>query len=267
MLQAILLNKAGRNISSNEVHWRQIFIASEDSLTSTIFGTLRYLPNELFWRVLLNSCYNCPINKGENIIESFEYWAHWNAANATNANFIEPDLFIRTSKFDLIVEAKRYDHNQQYELQWLNEIQGYLNHYREDNKQVYLLAVGGISNEAVEMLQVENVKYCIIKSRWIRILKEVKILKNEVEKNAINFVNADLLLTILEDLIIGFRIHGYATGEWFENTKFNFMLNLSSFKSFNVPIKFKTFSWRLSIISQFRINDVSIKTLTNPFKV
>ena len=263
MLQAILLNKAGRSISSNEVHWRQLFTASEDSLTSTIFGTLRYLPQELFWQVLLNSCYDCPISNKQNKIDSIEYWVHWNASNSTNVSFIEPDIFIRTLEFDLIVEAKRHDNNQQYKHQWENEFIGYLNHYGEVKKQVFLLAVGGISDEKVEVLEIGNKKCFVIKCRWARILKEVKKLKNDIEKNEFAFSNTDSLLAILNDLIIGFRIHGYATGEWFENTKLNVNLNNSSmlFLSKN-KFNYQSINWRLNQLSAFKIHNSSIKYFT-----
>ncbi len=57
MLHAILNNKAGKSIAGSEVHWRQLFTASEDSLTSTIFGYLFHLPIELFWQILNKACY------------------------------------------------------------------------------------------------------------------------------------------------------------------------------------------------------------------
>lgn len=259
MLQAILLNKAGRSISSNEVYWRQLFTASEDSLTSTIFGTLRYLPKELFWQVLLNSCYDCPISNRQNKIESIEYWAHWNASNSGNTNFIEPDIFIRTLEFDLIIEAKRYDNNQQYKLQWENEFIGYLNHYGEDKKQVFLLAVGGISDEKLETLEIGNKKCFVIKCRWARILREVKKLKSYIEKNELAFNNTDSLLAILNDLIIGFRIHGYATGDWFENTYFNVSLNKSSILFMSkIKFNYQSINWRHNQLLAFKINNSSI---------
>lgn len=259
MLQAILLNKAGRSISSNEVHWRQLFSASEDSLTSTIFGTLNYLPKILFWRVLLNACYNCPISNHNIKIDSIEYWPRWNAENSTNSNFIEPDIFIRTQDFDLIVEAKRYDINQQNKFQWENEFTGYLNHYSDANKNIYLLAVGGINSEQLEVLEVASKKCFVIKCRWGRILLEVVRLKKEIEKNEVNFNHTDSLLAIIDDLIIGFRIHGFATGEWFEDTDMKINIDNLTFDFLSdLRLNFKNINWDSNQLEKYMINNSSL---------
>ncbi|MFI5140284.1 MAG: hypothetical protein ACHQIM_20865, partial [Sphingobacteriales bacterium] len=129
MLQAINSNKAGRNISSTEVHWREIFKSSEDSLTSTIFGLLFYLPSELCWKIIRESCYEFLIPFPSKVTVK-EYWPSWNSVNTNNTNYIEPDLFIRTPEFDLIIEAKRYDYGQQYRAQWEGEIRAYFNEYK-----------------------------------------------------------------------------------------------------------------------------------------
>jgi hypothetical protein len=264
MLQAILLNKAGRSISSNEVHWRQLFSASEDSLTSTIFGILFYLPKNLFWQVLLNACYNSPISNINNIIERIEYWPRWNAKNSTNSSFIEPDIFIRTQDFDLIVEAKRYDLNQQNKFQWENEFIGYLNHYYDADKNIYLLAVGGINDEQVEVLEIGSKKCFVIKCRWGRILLEVKRLKKEIEKNENNFNYTDSLLAIIQDLIIGFRIHGYATGEWFEDTELNIKIDNLTFDFLSsLRLDFKIINWNSNELEKFVIYNSSLSYFIN----
>jgi hypothetical protein len=261
MLQAILLNKAGRSITSNEVHWRQLFIASEDSLTSTIFGTLLYLPRELFWRILNNASYDCTLPNSENKIVSIEYWPHWDPKNSTNSNFVEPDIFIRTTNYDLIVEAKRHDYDQQYKIQWENEFQGYLNHYSDDGKDVFLLAVGGISNEKNETIQVNNKTITVIKCRWARILNEIKFLKNEIEKIRDNYHNIESISSIIDDLIIGFRIHGYATGEWFAKTDLFDNTNLTNY-SISVlnknPFNIGFLNWRITQFANYNIKESSL---------
>jgi hypothetical protein len=262
MLQAILINKAGRSITSTEVHWRQLFTASEDSLTSTIFGTLLYLPRKLFWQILHNASYHCTLPNEDNKIESIEYWPHWKAENSKNLNFIEPDIFLRTSNYDLIVEAKRYDYDQQNSIQWLNEFHGYLNHYSDDAKTVFLLAIGGISNECNETFKIKDKEIKVIKCRWARILNEIKRLKNKVERNENTIPNIDSISTILDDLIIGFRIHGYATGEWFENTEYSGNSNIAE-SSLTVLSKHlfnkNVINWRLTQFANFRIEESSLK--------
>ena len=109
MLHAIQKNKMGHSIASSDVHWSALFKASEDSLTSTIFGSLLHLPTDLFWQVLKRACYGSDLEGVDENIESIEFWPHWNAKDSTNANYVEPDVFIRTQNTDVIIEAKRYD--------------------------------------------------------------------------------------------------------------------------------------------------------------
>jgi hypothetical protein len=235
MLQAILFNKAGRNITSNEVHWRQLFTTSEDSLTSTILGTLFYLPVELVWHILNRSCSAEDAVSGCPRITSVEFWPHWDSGHTGNANFVEPDVFIRTRDIDLIIEAKR--HGQQSPGQWRNQLQAYLNEYERDNKKVLLIALDGISNELPETIDVDGKNFQVLKCRWIGILNEIKSVARELEngKGLLNY--NDSILNILNDLILGFGIHGYATGAWFEEVDFN------KLRSINLgPAQLLTFS-------------------------
>jgi hypothetical protein len=229
MLHAILLNKAGRNLSNSEVHWRELFAASEDSLTSTIFGNLFHLPVELFWQILNNSCYSESLTTQNPKILSVDFWPHWSAEDSYNTNFVEPDIFIRTTDFDLIIEAKRYDDNQQSTGQWKNEFQGYLNEYGKEEKKVILLAVGGISNEEPEDIIFHEKKMWVLKCRWMKILQEVKSIQAKLEKNQGYLNNVDSTLVILNDTILGFGIHGYATGSWIEDEDFSKLTPISSY--------------------------------------
>ena len=89
----------------------------EDSLTSTVFDLLKYLPTEVFYSILRESLYHkkLPIICGE--IEKIHFWEKWISKNTTNSLYVEPDVFIRFSNFDIIIEAKRYNNNQQSEKQ------------------------------------------------------------------------------------------------------------------------------------------------------
>lgn len=221
MLHAILLNKAGRSLTSNEVNWRQLFTASEDSLTSTVFGSLFHLPIELFWQILNDACYEEKLAHHASKILSVEFWPHWSANNSNNINFIEPDIFIRTENFDLIIEAKRFDEKQQSITQWKTEFQGYLTEYGEDKKNVILLAVGGIDNEQPETITLKDNNIRVIKCRWMRILHEVQKVESKLEKSRHILNSIDSTLMILNDIIMGFGIHGYATGNWLEDEDFS----------------------------------------------
>lgn len=248
MLQAIVFNKAGRNITSDEIHWKELFKASEDSLTSTIFGLLSYLPQEMFWKIFLKSCYSNPIVMNNTRIIDYSFWPKWNSNNTKNSNLVEPDLFISTSEFDIIIEAKRYDHNQQSKEQWKAEFIAYLNEYGDLEKKVYLIAVGGIYDEKVEKLPINEGVYInkeieIIKCRWSRILRLVKDEHAIIAKDKSHSISS--IYNILGDIILGFRIHGYYTGEWFEQTKFEDLLNINlNYKLSENQIKYPKFRWK-----------------------
>lgn len=223
MLHAILLNKAGRNISTKEVHWRDLFRASEDSLTSTIIGSLLYLPAKLFWQILNRSNYGGYSFSLSTKIEMVQFWPHW---RDTNNCIIEPDVFIRTSEFDFIIEAKRFDDNQQYASQWQNELLAYHNEFGDENRKVIFLAIGGINNENIEEFNIHSMLATIIKCRWFRLLNEVKSVILNVEKNRYESYD-DSIMRILKDIVSGFGVHGYSTGTWFKDQDFSKLLPIS----------------------------------------
>ncbi|MFA6290075.1 MAG: hypothetical protein WC661_22035 [Opitutaceae bacterium] len=90
----------------------------EDSLTAAVFTHLLHLPVELFWRILRDACYTCrlPENSGEVLDAAF--WPAWDAAGTNNSARVIPDLFLRFTEFDLIIEAKRWDDSMQDKHQW-----------------------------------------------------------------------------------------------------------------------------------------------------
>ena len=100
--------------------------------------------------------------------------AFWNSEHTTNSNRVEPDVFFRFKELDVIIEAKRYDDHQQSSSQWENEVQGYLNEYKDDNKDVILIALGGINTEAVEWIEKEKKIIYVCKCRWTDILRTIK---------------------------------------------------------------------------------------------
>lgn len=228
MLHAILFNKAGKSLANREMDWRQFFTPSEDSLTSTIFGNLLHLPVELFWQILNKSCYGDGLTNQNSRILSVEFWPHWTPTYSNNTNFIEPDIFIRTTHFDLIIEAKRFDYNKQSSQQWENEFQGYLNDYGNDQKEVIFLALGGISNEEPEIIKLKDRNMRVIKCRWIRLLNEVKNVQMKLEKIQNHISNIDSTIIIINDIVMGFGIHGYATGKWLEDEDFSKICQINS---------------------------------------
>jgi hypothetical protein len=278
MLQAIILNKAGRNISSDEIHWKELFKASEDSLTSTIFGLLFYLPNELFWNILLQSCYGDVIPDYNSQIINYMFWPRWDAKDSANSFHVEPDLFIETLNYNIIIEAKRYDYNQQKTIQWRTELQAYINEYGDTDKEVYLIALGGIRSEETEILKINEFEpnersFKVVKCRWSRILQKVKTLHSKLERDRFPMNSVISVFNILDDIILGFRIHGYNTGEWFEQfpnyESYQIKQNSLDLIATITPIRNGNFKW--IDLNTFNIDPININLLQQlkneqPFK-
>lgn len=87
----------------------------EDSLTSGIFDTLFLLPEQLYWEILRKAVRATPQNTEQEMptqvghLLHYSFWPKWNPENTQNVNYVEPDVFIRFSEFDVIIEAKLYE--------------------------------------------------------------------------------------------------------------------------------------------------------------
>lgn len=262
MLYAITKNKAGRNLTKDkeqedkeQVNWRQLFKTSEDSLTSTVFERLFYLPSELFYKILRESCYSKELPKHSGKLLLKEFWPHWDGKNTYNQQMVEPDVFIRFEEFDLIIEAKRWDNKQQSATQWENEIIAYRNEYADDNKKLYLIALGGLHNQKSE----ERLGVRVIKCRWSRILTKVveqqKLLTNEVDTSGYN----EMVSAVLNDLILSFRIHGFFTGEWFQTLPIQKYAGINSEQILvQNQVRFDSQNWFNTLPLKYKINTTQI---------
>lgn len=218
MIQAILRNKIKSEI-------REIFKVSEDTLTSSIIGTLLFLPSDFFLEILANSSYEKFNYSNFGSLQSIEFWPHWNSKNTTNSNFVEPDVFLRFKNADLIIEAKRHDDFQQYKGQWQNEIIAYFNEYERDDKTIVFLALGGIHSNQTEIINYNNNKIKIYKIRWKKILNEVENILNKMEKIEHYSENFSSSIRILHTIKHSFELHGFLSIEWFENINISFIEN------------------------------------------
>lgn len=138
MLQALFHSKLKDSFKATG------FTPSEDSLTSSVFGTLQYLPDDTLWRIIRNSCgegkENLPETIGE--IEYIDFWPKYRDVEGTaNSNFVEPDVLLATERYYVIIEAKKYDGGGQYQTQWKNEIRAVYN--EDDTKEIMFVAIGG----------------------------------------------------------------------------------------------------------------------------
>lgn len=254
MLYLIQRNRLGKNIINKEdceIDWRTQFKNSEDSLTSSIFSLLFYLPLNIFWNILTNACYSFDLPEQTGEILLYEFWPHWKCDGTNNQNFIEPDLFIRFQNFDIIIEAKRWDYfSQQNKKQWEAQLKAYSNEYAEDNKKVYFIALSGLI--AGEEFQIPVNDVSIFTCRWHRILEQVQ--KN-VAQNAQLESNVNLKI-ILNDLLIAFALHDFRIGD---------SLNTLSAKySINYPISFDevsrmTIKWNLLL--SFKLSNSSLSQI------
>jgi hypothetical protein len=206
----------------------------EDSLTASVFDLLKYFPTDLFWHILKQALHqdHLPSYCGE--ILEIQYWAKWQAKGnyiTGNSNFVEPDLFIRFNDFDLIIEAKRYDENQQYTAQLEDEIKSYLNEYESEQKTVYLLQVGGLIDTCKEQyLEVQDMKVLQSKTNWSSLLKSIDTIYKSYKDQ--NIPSQKPILLLLEDLINGFAMHGFHQKMWLQDCYKIYKINTKAISSF-----------------------------------
>ncbi|MES2826692.1 MAG: hypothetical protein V4687_00990 [Bacteroidota bacterium] len=228
MLHLIENSKGGRNLSglaNDGVNWKEIFKKTEDSLTSSIFGPLFYLPVELLCDILFRSTYESSAFPLTGRLLNYQFWPRW---QNDSGSYKEPDLLIEFENFNIIIEAKRFDYSMQNSNQWEEEIKAYFSEFGF-KKDVYMIAVGGIfkNDESTTLFQYLNITVKIVKCRWGRILKQLISIQKHLDKYR-GFVNAnDAILNIINDLILTFRMHGFQTGSLFETMTNNLSLKKS----------------------------------------
>ena len=160
-------------------------ITHEDTITSTIIGTLLHLPDQLFWEILREACFNnqnLPQNIGN--LTEYEFWPKWISHGTTNTNYVEPDVFLRFQELDLIIEAKRFDDGGQYQGEWERELIAYENEYGVTDKPVLLVAIGGNGNNIrKEQLEINGQKRTIIKCAWANLHKILDDRRMDFQEN------------------------------------------------------------------------------------
>jgi hypothetical protein len=160
----------------------------EDKQTATIFSNLLHLPDKTFWDIIRKACFNNNLPENIGTIEDYEFWPHWKPApeDTVHSNYVEPDIFIRFTQFDIIFEAKKLDRNQQETNQWINEYTAYLHRFG-NTKRVILIAIGGLFSGNLSAEKYNNL--LIQKCRWRSILdvlySQLNIQKMEGHKRII----------------------------------------------------------------------------------
>ena len=185
MLQALFKGKIERAINNGSI------LLIEDILTSSVIGVLQYLPDPLFWRVISGACgesFDLPSSIGA--IKEFHFWEKLPAKdNTSNSRFVEPDVWVETELYDIIIEAKRADSasvNAQSEYQWHDQIQA-LHNYRQENdleaKEILYLALGGNTSMSNQTQSVSDHQHIIHNASWHNLLDSINKCRHSLTQN------------------------------------------------------------------------------------
>ena len=187
MLQSLLHHKLtteeNEAISSNK----------EDSCTSSVFGLLQYLPDELFLSILKESCGNLssfPDDFGR--IQDVLFWKKFYSAHLSRVQrkYVEPDVIIETEYYSIIIEAKKYDGIRQQDFgQWEREILVVEDRHKKEksSKSIIFIAIGGTNYSRDTDYSINNKNYKIHITSWISlsdaIHKAIAKITNQEELN------------------------------------------------------------------------------------
>lgn len=189
----------------------------EDPKTSDVFENLMLLPDNVFWYILKQSCFNnedMPKYSGK--LLSYDFWPHWDPTGTNNSNYVEPDLYLEFEEFDVIIEAKYWENGGQYQHQWKQEIIAYHNEKGKE-KQFIFIAVGGNQSVVAETISVKKEKVKIYKCNWLSILVSVNKYQKQLEKITLPDMNVSATLRLLDNIILAFNINGVYNLEWFNS--------------------------------------------------
>ncbi len=159
------------------------------------------------------------------ILEEVLFWPEWRLENEVASAFgksrVQPDVFIRFTDLDLIIEAKRWDaDDMQYDLQLASEwIAGDPSETSSQNRRRLLFAVGGLKDmnlkgasalrSSVQKLISENVELpqhpVVYAFSWASLLQELMRLREDL--NARHRVDESSQLFVINDLIEALDLH------------------------------------------------------------
>lgn len=203
MLQALIHSKLDQAIKDSR------FRPIEDTQTSSTIGLLQYLPSSVFWSILYGAIQEKKgLAKEVGEIRSIAFWPRLSiGANSTNTNYVEPDVLIETEQYYIIIEAKRSDEGGQVDQQWVNEIDAVIENTRGNPKPMFLIALGGNSSLAIQIVQVGQSKVGVFPLTWLQLLHSIQEYR---KKNSLE-PHQDRLL---QDTIEGFAQHNCFDLEW-----------------------------------------------------
>ncbi len=185
-------------------------IGKEDPRTSTIFDALLHLPDRLVWGVIRDACNgNKILPKDLGTLEAYDFWPEWGAKGTTNECRVEPDVFLRFTGADIIVEAKRFDSGGQDQGQWENELIAYQNEYGSEKKTAFLIALGGNGNYLQsQTIQSNGHERTVVKCSWVN-LHAVLIDKRKRLTGSGR--------RVVESLLLACNLFGFRSYKWLED--------------------------------------------------
>ena len=213
MLQALLHSK----LTSEE----QIAISAnkEDSCTSSVFGVLQYLPDDLLINILKESCGNLasfPDDIGA--IQQVCFWERFYSGHIPeiDQDHVEPDVIIETENYSIVIEAKKYDgFSQQDESQWQREILVVedWNRQERNGKGIVFIAIGGTDYSRDKEVHVGDKLYPIHVASWIGLSDAITKVIDKMSKPESPTENHNLI-RLLEDAIKALEHFGHFRTIW-----------------------------------------------------
>ncbi|AIY12559.1 hypothetical protein [Cellulophaga baltica] len=212
----------------------------EDSCTAGVFDILKYLPADLFWQILKSSLLLDTLPSVAGNIQHIAFWPKWSVKDVeeiSNTKYIEPDVFINFTDFDVIIEAKRYDEKQQNPKQHRDQLIAYFNEFKDnETKEVYYILLGGLHIEDVRKeIIVKGKTVKLSKIKWSSLLSTITSLKKTIENQ--DLVHQKPILLLLEDVIHVLAIHGYHTKKW--------LIKMSKYKIKEIPLN--NFKYKVNV--------------------
>ena len=187
----------------------------EDTLTSSVLDYLLLLPDSMIWEILRNSNpKNSELPKQLGRLLDVEFWPNWNTKEipeVNNTRYIEPDVFIEFQFADVIIEAKRYDDNQQSENQWRDQIKVYKENIGndDDSKKLIYIALGGIRSSDKENIVVNKDSHYVYKLQWKQLMEIITGYTKAIEQTVEILPNSSSYLRILQTILSALELHGY----------------------------------------------------------
>lgn len=148
----------------------------EDSMTSFVFEYLAIAAPANLWSIIKEAC-NIHDDSNPGDLLDVDLWPHWNKGKF-NVRYVEPDVFMRFERLNIIIEVKRNDSTLQYPGQWINEIESFRKTYVNNPERLIVVAVNGNLSYNVEKFE----GICVYKTSWSRIcdatLKRTVTIRN-----------------------------------------------------------------------------------------